>query len=280
MPIIVKGEKMSKTQIPLLFDLEETLDCGQAFRWAPLDDEHTIWEGVAGGRYLKLEQLPDSLIFHCSKTDFDNFWHHYFDLSEDYEAKRAYLASLSPALKEATEFAPGIRILNQDPWEATSSFIISQNNHIPRIKGIISRLCESFGELFENRHYSFPSAEVIAALGEEELSVIRAGFRHRYILSAADYFANGKIKIERIKEMPIEDARHELMQICGVGPKVAECTLLFGFHKTEGFPMDTWMKKAMSTLFPDKQPADFGKDAGLAQQYIFHYSRMHPELFK
>ncbi len=264
--------------IPAIFDLEETLDCGQAFRWTALNDERTIWEGVASGKYLRLEQKPDSIVFHCGEES--GFWKNYFDLSADYVAKRKHLASLSPALKEAVEFAPGIRILNQDPWEATCSFIISQNNHIPRIKGIISRLCENFGQEICRGQFSFPSAEKIAALGEDELSVIRAGFRHRYILSAAEYFASGKIDAAAIRKAPIEYGRRELMQITGVGPKVAECALLFGFHKTEGFPMDTWMKKAMSTLFPDKTPADFGADAGLAQQYIFHYSRMHPELFK
>lgn len=268
-------------KLPLLFDLAQTLDCGQAFRWTELEanENSCIWEGIASGKYLKIEQTADSLLLDCTDDDYNSFWHSYFDLDEDYDSKRAYLSTLSPALKEATEFAPGIRLLRQDPWEALCSFIISQNNHIPRIKGIITRLCENFGESVANGLYSFPPAERLASLSIEELSPIRAGFRHRYILCAAQEVANGSIDLNKIARSPIDFGRSELMKICGVGPKVAECALLFGFHKTEAFPMDTWMKKAMATLFPDKSPSDFGADAGLAQQYIFHYSRMHPEVF-
>lgn len=272
-----------KVKIPLLFDLCETLDCGQAFRWSPLPDEPNTWCGVAKGKFLRIEQSSDSLTFFCSQAEFDDTWREYFDLDEDYAEKRRRLAAFSPALREATEFAPGIRLLRQEPWEALCSFIISQNNHIPRIKGIISLLCENFGEEIpsplDTPVFSFPSAKRVAALSEEDLSIIRAGFRDRYILDAARAVSSGEIDIEKISSSPIEFGRKELMKICGVGPKVAECVLLFGFHKTEGFPMDTWMKKAMATLFSGVSPEVFGSDAGLAQQYIFHYSRLHPELF-
>lgn len=274
---------INEVKIPLMFDLAETLDCGQCFRWEELEstDEYKVWHGAALDKYLKILQDDESMTFYCSQEDYNSFWKNYFDLDEDYDKKREELSTFSPALKEATEFAPGIRILRQDSWEAICSFIISQNNHIPRIKGIISRLCELLGEKIDSSDfYSFPSAEKIAALTAEDLAPLRAGFRAKYIISAANEISSKKVDIEKIAQSPIDFGRTELQKIHGVGPKVAECALLYGFHKTEGFPMDTWMKKAMAVLFPDKSPADFGEDAGLAQQYIFHYSRMHPELFK
>ena len=259
------------------FDLAETLDCGQAFRWEEIGENK--WQGIAIGRELIIEQKGNKHIFHCSEEDFNSIWKSYFDLEEDYEGIRSRLSELSPVLKEASSFAPGIRILRQEPWEAVCSFIISQNNNIPRIKGIIKRLCELCGEKVGSG-YSFPKAEVIALRDAEFLAPIRSGFRAKYILDAAKRFTEDKEFAGKIEKLPLEEARKELMTIKGIGPKVSDCALLYGFHRTECFPMDVWMKRAMSTLLPEVDPSSFGKDAGIAQQYIFHYSRMHPELFE
>ena len=267
----------NKFTVPKKFDLSETLDCGQAFRWEEIGENK--WFGTAFGRDLVIEQIGEEHIFHCCEEEFYDIWENYFDLSEDYEKIRERLSALSPVLKEASSFAPGIRILRQEPWEAVCSFIISQNNNIPRIKGIIKRLCELCGEKTENG-YAFPKPEVIAEKDEEFLAPIRSGFRAKYILSAARKFTEDKEFARKIETLPLEEARKELMTIKGIGPKVSDCALLYGFHRTECFPMDVWMKRAMVTLLPDVDPASFGKDAGIAQQYIFHYSRMHPELFE
>lgn len=266
---------------PLLFDLQQTLDCGQAFRWHEIKaaSSEKTWEGIAFKKYLRLTQTENSIVFHCSQEDFDDIWFSYFDLGTDYYRKKAELSELSPVLKEAIEFAPGIRILKQEPWEAICSFIISQNNNIKRIKGIIGRFCALLGEEIEGG-YSFPDFHTIARLEPDELAPIRAGFRSKYIISAAREIDSGNVDLSKILNSGIEFGREELQKIRGIGPKVAECALLYGFHKTKCFPLDVWMKRAMQILFPENTPEDFGENAGLAQQYIFHYSRMHPELFK
>lgn len=260
------------------FDLAQTLDCGQAFRWKIQNDSSFI--GVAYGKLITLKKDGDTLtVYGATEDEFEQIWRKYFDLDLDYGKIKSNLSQLHPVLKEAAEFAPGIRILNQEPWEALCSFIISQNNNIPRIKGIIERLCQAYGEQIQDEYYTFPSAEKIAALTPEDLAPIRAGFRARYIIDGARKVASGEIKLEEIRTMPIEQARTELMKITGVGTKVADCTLLYGLHRLDCFPLDVWMKRAMARLFPDMKPKDFGQYGGIAQQYIFHYSRMHPELF-
>ncbi|MDD6446716.1 MAG: DNA-3-methyladenine glycosylase 2 family protein, partial [Ruminococcus sp.] len=182
--------------------------------------------------------------------------------------------------KEAQQYAPGIRILSQEPWEALCSFIISQNNNIPRIKGIIDRLCRQYGEPIGDNLYAFPTAERLSRCTVDDLAPLRSGFRAKYIVDAATKVATNEINLHEIKKMPVEQARKELMKIKGVGPKVADCTMLYGMGKKECFPMDVWMKRAMEVLFPNLTPEDFGTNAGIAQQYIFHYSRMNPQLFE
>ncbi len=275
---IIVGETADSVTVKGIFSLPQTLDCGQAFRWA--ENEDGSWSGAAFGKALTLGENKDGTItFHCDKEEFQSVWYDYFDLSKNYEEIRKRLSEISPVLKEAAEFAPGIRILKQEPWEAVCSFIISQNNNIPRIKGIISRLCENFGDKIDGTEiYSFPSAEKIAALTEDDLIVIRSGFRAKYILAGAKAALEPDF-LQSMYALPIDEARKKIKTVKGIGPKVADCALLYGFHRTECFPVDVWMKKAMEKLLPGVDPSVFGSDAGIAQQYIFHYSRMHPELF-
>lgn len=163
--------------------------------------------------------------------------------------------------------------MRQEPWEALCSFIISQNNNIKRIKGIVERLCQSFGEPIADGVYNFPSYEVLARLSETDLAPLRCGFRARYIIDASRKVSSGEVNLERLKTCPIDEARQELIKITGVGAKVAECALLYGCGRIEGFPMDVWMKRAMTALFPDGLPECALPYAGIAQQYIFHYVR-------
>ena len=253
------------------FDLAETLDCGQCFRWnRQADGSYT---GVAFGRILNISRETLSTVLQ------EPFWRDYFDLGLDYGKIRSDLAASDPVLADAAKFAPGMRILNQEPWEALCSFILSQNNNIPRIKGIVARLCGQFGKDIGGEQ-AFPSPETLAVLDEQDLSEVRCGFRARYLLDAAKKVAEGEIDFNKLKQAPLPEAKSKLMTIVGVGPKVADCTLLYGLHRLEAFPMDVWMKRAMHTLFPGREPESFGKYAGIAQQYIFHYSRMNPHLFR
>lgn len=259
-------------------DLAQTLNCGQSFRWTEREDGS--FTGIAFGKSVTVRLDENTLyIENTNKADFENIWYDYFDLSLDYGKIREEISKLHPVLCEAAKYAPGIRILRQEPYEALCTFIISQNNNIKRIKGIVQRLCENFGEKIDGG-YAFPTAENMARLTPDDLAPLRAGFRNRYLVDAAQKVASGEVDLEKCRNCDYDEARAELMKITGVGVKVADCTLLFGLHRIEAFPVDVWMKRAMEKLFPDMKPDDFGEYAGIAQQYIFHYSRMHPELFE
>jgi N-glycosylase/DNA lyase len=253
------------------FDLPHTLDCGQAFRWKM--DENGVWSGVAFGKKLTLEKLEDGtvVLYNTNKEDYENIWKDYFDLERDY-TKIIDILSENETLKKACEYSYGIRILNQEPFETLCSFIISQNNNIKRIKGIIERLCENFGDK-KDGFYTFPTAEKLANLTLDDLSVLRSGFRAKYLLDAAQKVANNEIDLNSLKDMPLDDARNELMKIKGVGPKVADCCLLFSHHHIEAFPKDVWIKRAMEILFGGDLPECAKEYAGIAQQYIFFFAR-------
>lgn len=258
------------------FNLEDTFNCGQCFRWKKNDDNS--FEGVALDKYLKITKKTDKIILmNTSKEDFENVWKDYFDLSLNYNYVRSELEKTNDKMKKICNYSPGIRILKQDPWEALCSFIISQNNNIPRIKGIINRLCENFGYQISNGVYSFPKANELSTLNDSDLDILKCGFRSKYILDAAKKVSSGEINLNNIKKMKIDLARKELQKIKGVGPKVAECTLLYGMYRLEAFPMDVWMKRAMEKIFSDMKAEDFGQYAGIAQQYIFNYIRTNFE---
>lgn len=248
------------------FDLDETLDCGQAFRWQKLETRHQItYEGFFVDNYLKISQDGNKFIFHnTTPEDFENVWKEYFDLNTDYGKIKRRLSD-DQTLKKTCEFAGGIRLLKQDFWETLCSFIISQNNNIPRIKGIISRLCEHYGH--------FPTAYELASETPESLDFLRAGFRSKYLIDGAIKISTDEINAENLKKMSIEEMRKTLMTIKGVGPKVSECVLLFGLYRTEAFPVDVWIKRVMENYYPDGLPECTKGIEGIAQQYLFHYIR-------
>ncbi len=251
------------------FDLEQTLDCGQAFRWTKTGENS--FSGFFLDHFLEIEK-KDEEIFILKNTSEDEFvavWMDYFDLGTDYsELKKRF--SENKILADACSFAPGIRLLKQDPWETLCSFIISQNNNIPRIKGIINRLCEKYG--------GFPDAGTLTDETAESLDFLRSGFRAPYIIDAAKKTASGEIDFQIISAMSYPDAKKELMKIKGVGPKVADCVLLFGMYKTEAFPADVWIKRITAAFFPGGMPSCTQGFEGIAQQYLFHYFRTHPTL--
>ncbi len=260
-----------------LFDAALSLSCGQAFRWDTSDDGSA--SGFALGRSLRISRSDDCTVFHdTSPEDFEKIWIPYFDLKRDYLSIIGSVSS-HPVIKKAAQKACGIRILRQDPWETLCSFIISQNNNIPRIKGIISRLCENFGDKCGDA-YTFPSPERLAGLSTEDLSPLRCGFRARYILDAANKVASGEINLDSLALMPTDAARTELMQIVGVGEKVADCTLLFGLGHLNALPKDVWIKRVLSTYFDGALPKECDEYAGIVQQYLFEYARHNKENFK
>lgn len=256
-------------------NVELCLFCGQAFRWKKNEDGS--FHGVVDGKITDIVQKENEIIFlNTSKEDFLSLWKDYFDLESDYESTVKRFdedKNISAAVKEYY----GIRILHQKPWEALCSFIISQNNNIPRITGIIDRLCESFGERVGEKDYSFPSYERMKNVTAEDMAPLRAGFRSKYIADAVSKLCSGEISLEKIKEIPISEARTELMKIKGVGAKVAECTLLYGFGRKEAFPIDVWVKKIMAEMYPHGLPECTKDVEGIAQQYLFHWRRNSPE---
>lgn len=259
------------------FDLGLSLDCGQAFRWRKNDSG--IWHGVVGNVALDVEQKNGDVFFYnTTDEDFERIWEKYFDFSRDYKKITDSFSADAYLLKATKEFY-GIHVLNQEPWETVCSFIISQNNNIPRIKGIIDRLCENFGDKISEDDFAFPSAEKLAEFEVEDLAVLRAGFRSKYILDAARKISAKEVDFEKIYSSPIEDGRNELMKISGVGPKVAECALLYSFGKTTAFPIDVWVKRILAELYPDGLPECIGEYGGIAQQYLFHWRR-NSESFK
>lgn len=250
--------------------LELTLDCGQAFRWERQEDGS--WSGVASGVLLNIRYEDGKYILkNTTKDDFERVWRHYFDLDKDY-------VEICNTLKKDKLLAPtideyyGIRILNQDSWEALCSFVISQQNNIKRIKGIISRLCEKYGEPLGDGFYTFPSAKRLASLTVEDFEELGTGYRAKYLERLAKGVASGEIDLEGIKAMSLEDARKSLLNIYGVGIKVANCALLFGFEFYDAFPIDVWMKRVME-YYPDGLPECFDGIGGIAQQYLFHWAR-------
>ena len=252
-------------------DLLQTLEGGQAFRWS--HDENGIFSGFSGNRFLKLRQEKDGItLLEYAEEDLP-YWLSYFDTETDYGAIIRKFSE-DKTLRTASEENRGLRVLRQEPFETLISFIISQNNNITRIKGIISRLCESFGEQNDNG-YAFPTAQKLAQLTENDLAPLRAGFRNRYILDAVRKTTDKTVDLDRIYSMSYDEGKAELKKIIGVGDKVADCVLLFAYHKTEAFPMDVWIKRVVAEYYPDGLPVCMGDYKGIAQQYLFEYFRIH-----
>ena len=233
------------------FDLTQTFDCGQCFRWEKVDDAYV---GIAYGHPPKISQADDTVtLYGKNRDEWDKVWSTYFDMSRDYGKIKETLSQDS-VMKNAISFGEGIRILNQEPFECLISFIISASNNIPRIKKIIDSLCSNFGEKISYcgmEFYTFPTPEKLASLSLSDLDGIKAGFRDKYILNAAKAVASGRIDLECLKSASFEYAKSELLKLSGVGNKVAECVLLFSLEKYGSFPVDVWIKRIMEHCYFD-----------------------------
>lgn len=263
------------------FDPVHTFECGQCFRWNR--DADGSYTGIASGRAVRVLKDHEDLVIRGAKSEDKEFWFKYFDLGTDYGKIKDKLSE-DNILKEAIKLGSGIRILNQEPFEIIISFIISANNRIPMIKKAVERISMDFGEpvAFEgNTFYSFPAPERLASAMTEEIH--GCGFRAPYIVETAKVIAREDVSVSKITGMSLSEAHNSLIRLKGIGPKVADCILLFSMGKSGAFPVDVWVKRIMQYFYmaPDvslKKIREFGMEqfkdyAGYAQQYLFYYAR-------
>lgn len=276
------------------FDVGKTFNCGQCFRFDEVKNSshEKEFSGVAFGRFVSFAQDGDKLYVYGSTLDeYENIWRGFLDIDRDYgEIERDILChSSNDALLRAMEYARGIRILRQDRFESIISFIISQNNNIPRIKKIIDNLSRECGEPImigkemrnhlsgDSLPYAFPCAEAIYTLGEQGLFSLKVGFRAKYIFDAVSKILDGSLSLDDVQGLEnTEQAIEMLCAVKGIGVKVASCALLFGFARLDAFPVDVWIKRVGEKYFPEEKEFTgklFGQYAGIAQQYLFYYER-------
>lgn len=250
------------------FDIEQIADSGQCFRMYRVGDE--TWEIFALDRFLKIQKREGEHIFYCDQKEFDDFWSDYFDLQTDYsEIKRRILATKDEYMIKAVNFGSGLRILRQNLWEVMVSFIISQQNNIPRIKVCLKKLCEINGE-------RFPTPTDFLNFREKDLDSVKLGYRKNYLLKISESISNGSFDLEKLKEMKYPESLKYLKTLHGVGDKVANCIALFGLHQIEAFPIDVWIKRILEVRYHN----DFSLErwnlqdiGGIVQQYMFFYER-------
>ncbi|SMC23003.1 N-glycosylase/DNA lyase [Clostridium acidisoli DSM 12555] len=266
------------------FELDHVFECGQCFRWNKTETGSFI--GVAFGRVIEVEkQNNDLIIYNTNKEEFNNIWFEYFDLNRDYTKIKEEL-SKDELLKKSVDFGKGIRILKQEHFELLISFIISSNNRIPMIKRAIATISEKWGEKIKYKdkvYYSFPTIEKLYDKTIEDFEKCSTGFRAKYIANTCENVYKNNGILEHIFSLNDDECHTELQKFTGVGPKVADCIMLFSMQKYSAFPVDVWVKRAMMHFYvaPDvslKKIREFGRDkfgnlSGFAQQYLFYYAR-------
>jgi N-glycosylase/DNA lyase len=262
------------------YSVEQTFDCGQCFRferYLPSKYEYEV-HGVAHGKYLRVAKQGNTLIVtNATLEDYQSYLGSYLGLDYDWDAIKDDILTRCPdskGLADAAEIASGIRILKQEPWETVASFIISQNNNIPRIKKTVETFCRLYGDRIsvgDMEFFAFPTPQATLSAGIEGLAPLRAGYRDKYLVSCAQRFADGYTLPS--PEGP-EECIKELCKLHGVGPKVASCIALFTLNRLDSFPVDVWMKRAIKLYFPEGfDHKTLGSYAGVAQQYLFYYER-------
>ena len=273
------------------FKLKDIFECGQCFRWNEQDDGSYI--GVFGENVLNVRKINNEIIFTgICKENIKTTVEEYFDLNRNYENIKNKLSNIDENMKKSIEYGKGIRILNQDLWETIISFIISANNNIPRIKGIIERLSKKYGKEINwkgNKYYTFPTAKQLKDVTVQEYRELGLGFRDIRLYETTHMILDKKINLEEMQKNPDTiQVREQLLSLSGVGPKVADCILLFSTLKRfEVFPIDVWVRRVMNDLYIHNQDETkvnkkeiekianekFGNLAGLAQQYLFYWRR-------
>ena len=272
------------------FEPRDVFECGQCFRWNKQEDES--YTGIIKNAVINVKQTDNKIVFKgISENNLSEVVKEYFDLDMNYQDLKSKLSKIDEFMKESIEFGDGIRILNQDLWECIISFIISANNNIPRIKKIIEAISKKYGKkvLFENKeYYFFPTVEELSKATVEELRELGTGFRDKRIFNTTQMLYNKTIDLEEIKN--IQDSnkiRETLLKLDGVGPKVADCIMLFSLKRFDVFPIDVWVRRVMNDLYIHKEnEEDVNKKelqnlakekykdlAGIAQQYLFYWRR-------
>ncbi len=273
------------------FELKDIFDCGQCFRWNEEDDES--YTGVFKGNVLNVKKEGNKVTFKgVCNGDIKEVVEDYFDLNRDYEKIKNTLSKIDDNMKKSIEYGKGIRILNQDLWETIISFIISANNNIPRIKGIIERLSKNYGKEIEyngKKYYTFPTAKELKDVSVERYRELGLGFRDIRLYETTKMILNGEVNLDELRNNPnTMEVRDKLLTLSGVGPKVADCILLFSdLKRFEVFPIDVWVRRVMNDLYIKNEDETkvnkkeieklakekFGSLAGLAQQYLFYWRR-------
>lgn len=273
------------------FELKDIFDCGQCFRWNEEDDGS--YTGVFKGNVLNVSKNDKEITFKgVCNGNIKDIVEDYFDLNRDYEKIKEELSKIDENMKTSIEYGKGIRILNQDLFETIISFIISANNNIPRIKGIIERLSKKYGdEIIWNgkKYYTFPTAKSLKDVSVKEYRDLGLGFRDIRLYETVKMILEGKVDLEELENNPnTTEVREKLLTLSGVGPKVADCILLFSdLKRFEVFPIDVWVRRVMNDLYIKNEDETkvnkkeieklaqekFGDLAGLAQQYLFYWRR-------
>ena len=277
---------------PNSFELKDIFDCGQCFRWNKENDDS--YTGIWKNNVVNVKKENDTIIFTgvSSAENFEEEINKYFDMNRDYEEIKEKLSKIDENMKTSIEYGKGIRILNQELWETIISFIISANNNIPRIKGIIERLSKNYGKKIEwngKEYYTFPTPEELKNVTVEEYRSLGLGFRDIRLYETTKMILDKEVDLEKLQNNPNTiEVREKLLSLSGVGPKVADCILLFSTLKRfEVFPIDVWVRRVMNDLYIKNEDENkvskkqienlakekFGNLAGLAQQYLFYWRR-------
>ena len=273
--IIVNGE---------YFSVKDTALCGQLFRYFPIENKSGAYFINSGDKRCLAYNDKNDAVIECNEED-EEYFNNYFDLARDYSEIVNAANAQGGIIAKAGELGKGVRILNQNRAESLFSFIVSQNNNIPRIKVIIERLCHGAGkkhEFYGEEYYAFPTAEELSVKPLEFFKEIGLGYRAEYIKRLADNFS-ATFNERDFDLLPTAELKKKLVGIYGVGPKVADCVSLFGFHRADSFPVDTWIEKVYRddlkgtqkdrTKIAEECTAKFGANAGYFQQYLFYYKR-------
>ena len=272
------------------FKLKDIFECGQCFRWN--ENEDGSYTGVINNGVLNVEKQGEKIIFTgMLDGDIKEVVRFYFELDRNYEEIKMQLSNIDKYLKTSVEYGKGIRILNQDLWETIISFIISANNNIPRIKGIIERISKKYGTEIEwngKKYYIFPTPKQLGKATVEDLRSLGTGFRDIRIYETTQKVLSGEFNLKEVQKKDTLFAREELLTLSGVGPKVADCILLFSTLKRfDVFPIDVWVRRVMNELYIKNENETkvskkdimkianekFGNLEGLAQQYLFYWKR-------
>lgn len=272
------------------FELKDIFECGQCFRWNKQNDKSYI--GVIKNGVLSVKKDDEKIIF-CGMLNgnIKNIVEEYFDLNRNYDEIKDELSHIDQYLKNSIEYGRGIRILNQDLWETIISFIISANNNIPRIKGIIEKIAKKYGNEIEwngKKYYTFPNAEQLKNVSVQDFRDLGTGFRDIRLFETTHLILDKKVDLEKMHTEDTLTARDELLKLSGVGPKVADCILLFSTLKRfDVFPIDVWVRRVMNELYIKNEDETkvskkeimkianekFGALEGIAQQYLFYWKR-------